>query len=1278
MKLAAGFWQSHTRCRRNILSLLFLAPAMLLVGPFAGAQSTGGQIRGTISDPSGASVAAASVTLFNEATRSAREVQSGANGDYIFIEVPVGSYEIDVAQSGFKKFIRKGIALDLNQVISVDITMQLGTATESVEVTGAPPVVDTTSTQLGAVVNSRDATELPLNQRDVYQLLQLQPGVQSQLGNDLFYGSDKAGVVTVNGGRGRSNNYSVNGGDGNDLFANLPAIEPSPDSIEEFRVITNSFDAEYGRNSGAVVNVVTKSGTNAYHGSVFEFLRNKALNAKGFYDLSKPDFIQNQFGGTIGGPIKKDKTFFFANYEGRRIKKGVSSNPVPLPTGDDQSGDFSGGVPGAQFGGTLTTPTIANVLQTRCGSSLSPAANSELTNIQSGGTPSPQNYQIIFPNSQIPTACFDPLATSLLSTYVHATSDGVFQEAPDSRERGDQTTLKIDHEISKNQKLSFYYYFDDDNLLDPFAKFQAAGGNLGNFPGVFATRTQQINASHTWTIGSTAVNELRFSYFREGQGKFNTPTVTSLVQGSCGSAVSNICFTGNTDVPIVDGNGNVVTPTTDMGIHPGLGASKEGLPFISVDGGFSLGNNFEGQLPQVGNTFQLSNNYSKIIGNHSLKFGADVRYQKFDQTLYYNVNGSVTFGPGGANDVGGVDNYPDYFLGLPNSYSQGSAQAELVRSTSVYLFAQDSWKIKPNLTLNYGLRWELNTPLTDTGHKVQTFRPGQNSTVYPCAITPDDPLFATYGSDCNAAGVQPTGLVFPGDKGVPMSLTDTYYKSFAPRLGLNWSPSAHDGLLGKLTGGPSKTSISMGWGMFYNPIEQLVLEQFSAEPPFGGSNFITDPLFQAPFLDQTGSSYPNPFNGILNPPRESNIDWASFRSILLFGEFPRQLRSQYSDQYNLTIKRELPGNILLQVGYVGSQGHRLLASYDINHGNPQTCNDLQAISVAAGDPNLSCSTFSADNAYTINADEIPAGFTLHLPYGPTPTVTGPNANPITLVGLRKYSSPNCDPMTGIGCPADGIPVFSNIFSEDTIAHSNYNSLQVLLEKRFSHGLQFQAAYTLSKSLDNASSFESSLNPVDFNSTYGPSLYDARHRFVFSYVWGLPVPKLEGFEGKLLDGWQLSGIVTFQTGFPIRITSSDDNEEFSSVFFEAPGEPNLASPFHTWNVRAHNGYAFDPSQFDNCNNLDCPGDPTAVTLGTVGNAPRSICCSPGINNWDMGIFKGFQLGEKLNMEFRGEIYNIWNHAQFYSVDGNISDGSNFGFAQKVRDPRLFQFALKFRF
>src|SRR6201993_4310157 len=282
--MRADVCNGRTLSFRNPSFLFIAIPvfAMLVAAPFSGAQSTGGRIRGTVTDQSGGAVSGAKVTLINEATNVTRDTDSGGNGEYLFIEVPVGSYEIDVTQQGFRKYVRKGVAVNLNEVLSLDIALQIGTTAETVEVTGAPPVVDTTSTQLGAVVNERASTQLPLNQRDVYQLLQLQPGVQSQIGNNLFYGSDKAGVVTVNGGRGRANNYSVNGGDSNDLFANLPAVQPSPDSVEEFRVISNSFDAEYGRNSGAVVNVVTKSGTNDLHGSFYEFFRNDVLNAHQF------------------------------------------------------------------------------------------------------------------------------------------------------------------------------------------------------------------------------------------------------------------------------------------------------------------------------------------------------------------------------------------------------------------------------------------------------------------------------------------------------------------------------------------------------------------------------------------------------------------------------------------------------------------------------------------------------------------------------------------------------------------------------------------------------------------------------------------------------------------------------------------------------------------------------------------------------------------------------------------------------------------------------------
>jgi hypothetical protein len=1342
MKVDARSRQLRSFCCHSILCSVICVLAISLATPFARAQSTGGRIRGTVMDASGGAVVTAKITLINEATNVQREAESGANGEYLFLEVPVGSYEIDVNIPGFKKHVRKGIALNLNEVVSLDITLQVGGSTEVVEVTGAPPVVDTSSTQLGAVVNERSSTQLPLNQRDVYQLLQLQPGVQSQLGNDLFYGSDKPGVVTVNGGRGRSNNYTVNGGDGNDLFVNLPAIEPSPDSIEEFRVIANSFDAEYGRNSGAVVNVVTKSGTNNIHGSFYEFFRNDVLNAHPFTFIAspKPPFKQNQFGGTIGGPIKKDKTFFFASYEGRRVVQGIVSQQVTVPTTTELGGDFSGGSP---FSGTLTDKTVASVLNERPGCAAAVSAQNGLPIAAGnpyGGTYNPQTGAFISPgiftqttaigtlvkDNQIPKQCFDPVALSLLQYLPPATNSSQVTTVPKKRDRGDQFQVKIDHSFSNNQKTAIYYYFDDDNTLDPFAKFQAQGAPLGNFPGVYATRTQQINASHTSTIGSTAVNEFRFSYFREGQLKFDTPTKTNAIQASCGSGavpnnpglkVSDICFTGVSDSPTLNATCAAgATSSADCGIHSGLGASKEGVPFVQVNGGFSIGNNFGGQLPQIGNTFQFNDNYSKIIGNHSFKFGGDFRYQKFDQLLYFDINGQIIFqssasSPSG-NDVGFTSAFPNYLLGLANSIAQGSAQHELIRSKSIYLFAQDSWKIKPNLTLNYGVRWEVNTPQADIGKKVQTFRPGQRSTIYPCALDPKNPLFATFGggaAGCDAAGVTPIGLVFPGDKGVPNGLTNTYYKSFAPRMGLNWSPGWHDGPLAKLTGGPGRTSISMGYGIFYNPIEQLVLEQFSAEPPFGGSNFVPTPFLQTPYVGQNGTVFSNPFNGILNPLRGAALDWSRFLGSVYFGQFPANMRTQYSDQYNLTIKRELPGNILLQVGYVGSQGHRLLATYEVNPGNPYTCLDL----IAAGQ---TCGALGEDGVFSFN---LMAGQTLRLPYTaggpngqniPCPIVKNPSAActvtgtaagvPITLVGIRPYSSPLCNPLTGTGCPtASGAPVFSGIFSEDTIAYSNYNSLQALFEKRFSHGLQFQASYTFSKSLDNASSFESALNPLNFNSTYGLSNYDARHRFVFNYVWDLPVPKFEGFKGKLLDGWEVSGILSFQSGFPVRITSQDDVERLDTTFdFEAPGEPNLVARFKSVDPRSKvcapftgplsapdpktqvpppcnlvSGYVFDPNLFTNDSTIGGP------QVGTIGNAPRSICCGPGINSTDMSFSKQTRLGERFQMEFRGDIFNVWNHAGFYSVDGNITNqSSTFGRPLHIRDPRLVQFALKFKF
>ncbi len=1263
------------------LSALCLVLVLCVVPARLSAQGTGGRILGRITDPSGAVLSGAKVTATNDATGVGHDANANDSGDYAFPDLPVGTYSLTFDLTGFKKSIRHGIALDVNQVITLNMTMQLGATQEVVDVTSEAPLVDTSSTQLGAVVNNRSVNELPLNARDTYQFLQLQPGVQSQLGSSggTFYGSSDAGAVSVNGGRGRANNFSVNGGDANDAFVNLPTIQPTPDAIEEFRVISNTFDAEYGRNSGAVVNVVTKSGTNQWHGDVYEYFRNTVLNAQGYFNTVKPQENQNQFGGTFGGPLKKDRTFFFLSYEGRRVRQGVSGQTVFVPTAQERTGDFSGDT---AFTGGIADSFAAQALDGRpnCDSSLG-IPQGGIYNMYTSGNYSSTNplpWGNVFPTNVIPTACQDPVAADLLRFVPNANrSDGSYQAVPASSERQDQFTFRIDHHINEHQNFSFYYYYTDDNQLQPFYNFQASGANIPGFGAKVGSRYQQYNPSHTWTISNAVVNEARFTYMREGQLTFQHPQNTGAVQDSCSSATAQaVCFNGTSDSSV--GANSIVGQlgtSAQYGITTGLPSNRTGVPFVDIGGGFAIGNGWEGELPQVGNSFMWADNLTWVKGNHQLKFGVDVRRDRFDQTLYYNVSGDFTFNSSTENSLFSSNNYPGYLLGLADSYTQGSAQRENVRTTGFYVFAQDSWKINPSLTLNYGLRWELDTPLTDVLHHVQTFRPGQNSTVYPCQLTADEQT--SFGvSTCADAGVEPTGLVVPGDSGVPNGLTQTYYKAFAPRIGIAYSPNFTSGTLGKLFGSNGKTSIRSGWGLFYNPMEQLVLEQFGAEPPFGGSTFLPATFFNTPFISQSGTVSPNPFNGILSPTPGSPQDWSSFRPMLLFGDFQPHMRTQYTAQYNLTIQRELARDIVLQLGYVGSQGHRLLASHDIDPANPQSCLDI--IALANNDPTSvtsygaqgTCGPFAEDNQFSVtlpasNGSLLPNGF--HLPNGQTVQAAGQTLN---LVGLRPYSSPNCNPTgpaftAGTGCPIDGVPVFTNIFAEDTIAASAYNSFQASLEKRFSHGIQLQAAYTFSKSLDWASSFEETVNPFDYKASRSLSLFNSAQRFVINYVWDLPVRKYSGFAGKALDDWQLSGIIQFQSGFPIRIQTQDDYELISSLFFLGAGAPQLSGPLQILNPKKNGGLYLNPSQF---------ADPT---LGTFATTPRSICCGPGENQWDITLSKKIAIDEARYFQFRADIFNLFNKTEFVNPDGNFSD-TTFGQIQQARDPRLVQFALKFYF
>lgn len=1252
------------------------------------AQSTSGRIVGRVSDPTGALVAGVTITLTDQSTGVVRTTKTSESGDYTFVEVKPSTYTVTFEQTGFKKNVQKDIIINVNQVLTLNSVLQIGETQETVEVTSEAPQVDTTSTQLGAVINDRSVNELPLNTRDTYQFLQLQPGVTAQLGNgngSLFFGSQDTGSVSVNGGRTRANNFSVNGGDANDQFVNLPTVQPTPDSVEEFRVITNTFDAEYGRNSGSVVNVITKSGTNAFHGDIYEYFRNTVLDAQGYFNSVRPQWNQNQFGGTFGGPIKKDRTFFFTSYEGRRVREGIPGQVVNVPTPAERTGDFSG-AGGFGGGGGISSLFVANALDGRpgCDAALGIGSIAGLPQVPNPALPGTTYipWSTVFPKGVIPGPCQDPVAVNLMQRFIPGQNvgAGLNQQVPVSTDNEDQFTVRVDHRINDKQNFTAYYYFNDIRQIAPFNEFEQAGANIPGFGNLNNNRFQQWNLSHTWTISTASVNEFRFTYMREGELGFLKPQTTNAVTGSCTGAASAFCFTGTSDSSaintLITGSG---IPTGKAGITTGLPANLTGVPYINVSGGAELGNNFEGFLPQVGNSFQWSDSLTWVKGRHTFKFGTDVRRQRFDQYYYFDVNGEYTFDNSGPNAIlpGDGDNYAEYLLGLTDTYTQGSGQREDVRVFSIYPFAQDSWKIKPNVTLNYGLRWELNTPPTDISGHVETFRPGQNSTVHPCQLSPlsisyFETQFGVADPTCANTGVTPTGLVVPGDKGIPAGMTSTYYNAFAPRIGIAWSP-----------GNSGKTSIRAGWGIFYNPIEELVMAQFGAEPPFGGSSSLFDTFFNTPFVYQAGGTpAPNPFSGVITPAPGQPVDYSLFRPLLLYGEFQPHLRTQYSEQYNLTVQRQLTPDMMFQIGYVGSQGHRLLASYDLNPSTPQTCLDIASIAnvnpgaVTSFGSQATCGPFLEDTQFNIAPSAVAPAGGFHVPYGPNGPTVIPAGHTIgsvapgglDLVGLRPYSSPGCNPLTGAGCPVDGIPVFSDIFAEDTVANSNYNALEAMLEKRFSHGLQFQAAYTYSKSIDDGSTFEETLDPFNFGASRAASLFNAAQRFVISYDWQLPIPKHNGLMGKLVNDWAVSGITQFQAGFPIRLDTENDNELIASIFFLGTEAPSQVAPFQKLNPKTNGGFLFNPSDFQ---------DPP---LGQFNNGTqRTICCGPGLQDWDFAVHKQFNLNESKYFQFRGELFNVFNHTNFYNPDGHFSDGpTEFGRITEAQEPRLVQFALKFFF
>ncbi len=1211
-----------------VITFLFLAA-------FASASITG-TISGVVSDPSGAVISGATVVTTNTQTGIKFTATTDNKGFYSLPALSVGTYDIEISHAGFKTEKITGSVIDANSALRVDATMQLGATIETMIVTGEAVHVETESTQMGDVITAKSMTAVPLNGRAYTDLLALQPGVSPYSATDTgtagindrsVDGGLNSGNQSVNGQRETSNGFMVNGSNVEEGKNNGAAIIPNLDSIAEFRIITNNFDAEYGNYSGGQINVVTKSGENAFHGSAFEFLRNTSLDAKNYFAASTdktPVFRQNQFGGTFGGPIKRDKTFFFLDYQATRQTQAPTVN-TQLPSPGNFTGDFSDSAGafstssdsnGNPIASTVNGDGWASILSGRLGY---PVANSEpyyytasTINPNTGtayGNDCTSNDSVsgcVFPNAAIPQKAWSPVAVNMLKLGLipqpNAANNFFNTSSYAQKLRDDKGGVRIDQ--STRFGMIFAYYFADDYLLN--SPFPNGGASIpaANFAynANTAGRAQLINLGDTKNIGALAVNEFRFSYVR------NTIALTQ-PQGGVGSnySLSNLGF---------------VTPwgATTGGISP-IAPALEGVPYITF-------NNFAIGVPQVStrqynNSFQILDNFSRVIGRHSLKLGGQFHYDQINERNLAAENGQYSF-TGGET---GID-FADFLLGAPDNLTQASPQILDSRSKYYALYAQDSWRVTSDLVFNYGLRWEASMPWYDTQNKIETIIPGEQSVVFPGA---------------------PKGWVVPGDPGVPRTLAPTQWHNFSPRLGLAYSPSTSDGLLGVLTGGPGKTSIRIGGGLYYTSVEDLSQFLEVGDPPYGlyyGS--AQPPLLESPYIVRStdtsvGLRFPFPFPptnvSAKNP--DTNFPWPQVEPISYGFSFDHRNKLPYSEHYELSIQRQVGANTVLTAAYVGNQGHRLVTSIEANPANPALCLFLSNPANLAPNSAGPCGPYSETPPFQVSVDPS------------TGNSIGTSTPWITSTG---QVIPAVRPLG---------PLFDTNPFVSTVANSRYNSLQ--LSARYSTGyLSFLAAYTYSKCMDNASGLQDSTYPFDPRRSIALCNFDVTNSFVLSYNWLLPLGRnMHGWARQALGGWSLSGITRFATGLPITLTENDDNALIGANAVPVD-VPNFSggSVLADTNPRHGNAY-FNTSLFSN------------ELLGQFGNSRRRFFHGPGLNNYDMTLQKTFKFTETKQLELRFEGFNVFNHAQFTNPTGEINS-SQFGIISSARDPRILQVGTRFSF
>ena len=1182
--------------------------AVALIASHSAIADVGGKISGAVKDQTDAAIAGVMVTAINTATGVKQTTKTDTQGAYSFPVLSVGQYELDVTADGFRPYRRTGLVVDVNSALVIDVALQVAEQNESVTVTEASDLVqvEKADTQMGQTINERHITEVPLNGRSYTDLLAIQAGVNPAttnvnvssgggggFGSIAPSGGLNPGNFSINGERESANGFILNGANVEETMAGAAAVVPNLDSIAEFRVLTSNFDAEFGEYAGGLVSTVTKSGTDKIHGSVFEFLRNTDLDARGFFDPTRPQFNQNQYGGTLGGPIKKDKIFFFGDFQGSRTVEGQETGYIPVPSLLDRTGNLLDHTlnPAIGFGkcplqdGSIGPCTVsgsyfANILTQRLGYRVSQGEPYYMADCTS-------SLHCVFPYATIPRTAWSAPTLDLLQ-YIPQPNvgDDTFSTAAFAERLNDaKAGIRIDADTHFGN-LSGYYHIDNYKLNNPYPT-QQGGANVPGFNALSNGQTQLVTLADSKTIGSAEVNEFRLSYMRASNN-------LGQASGGVGPTLAAQGFAPASQGGIVPGS-----PST-LGIETTVFNSLTfGTTPFSVD--------------QVNQNYQLQDNFSKVRGTHTLKVGFQGHIDHVKQLVNLIENGEFQF----TGTETGLD-FADFLIGLPNAYLQSYTPQFDNRSRYAGVFGEDSWRVRPNLTLNYGLRWEYIPAWALQRNQTATFIPGDQSLLFPGA---------------------PAGYVFPGDQlpdgsTIPRTIAPTPKDDFSPRIGIAYSPSSDNGRLRLLTGGVGTSSLRAGYGRFFTAIEGLTTSYQTGNPPYGLQYSSPErPVFEAPFVgaldgDLTLQPFPlsPPPTNVSRQNPDNSVNWSLFTPLSGAVGYYYKNPTPYSENYFLSFERQVGTGTVITVSYIGTQGHHLLTLLSANPSNPALCLRVSR-SVASG--SASCGPFAETGTFT--------------------TVSGQTVVPRQPLGTDFGSDAY---FYGYG-------------------NSAYNSLQVTA-KHNTKRLSLLATYTYGKSLDMGSNIQEQLYPFNYKLWRDISAFDLRHNFVASYRYELPFEKLAG-SNRLASGWALTGITRFSTGVPLTLIDLNDYALIGSNNQGVDGGGADMPNFTPGNLEISHDPAngrpyFNTSLF------------SIAPLGQEGTSPRRFFYGPGMNNWDMALLKVTHLSESKVLEMRLETFNTFNHPQFFgptSVNANISSTS-FGQVVSAMPSRLMQVAAKFSF